>query len=133
MKTIKFVGFLFYRYYSKGPRASIPYFATLCSMTLLGFFHLMQILILFDKMNLLPLNSSQDKSTKRLLMFIIMLPIYLLMTRLFKKSDIEPLKEKYAYNWDKVFNGSVWLVVYIVVSFSLIFMLAVWKKNYTNE
>ncbi len=133
MKTIKFVGFLFYRYYSKGSRANIPYFSTMCSMTLLGFFHLMQLLILFDKVNLLPLNSSQDKLTKRLLMFIVMLPIYFFMTRLFKKSDIEPLKDKYAYNWDKVFNGNVWLVVYIIVSFSFIVVLAVWKKNYANE
>ena len=129
MKTIKFVGYLFYRYYSKGPRANIPYFSTMCSMTLMGFMHLIQILILLDKVSIIPINSSDDKLTKRLIMFLIMVPIYFLMTSLFKKSDIEPLKEKYDYNWDKVFNGNVWLVIYIILSFALIFVLAIWKRT----
>lgn len=62
-------------------------------------------------------------------MFLIMLPIYFSMTLLFKKSDIESLKEKYDYNWDKVFKGNVWLLIYIVVSFALIFILAFWRKH----
>lgn len=128
MKTIKFVGYLFYRYYSTGPRADIPYFSTIGSMTLLCFMHLMQILILLDKVNLIPINSSDNKLAKWLIIFFITLPIYFLMTRLFRKSDIEPLKEKYGYNWDKVFNGNVLLVVYIIVSMALIFVLAIWKK-----
>ncbi len=129
MKTIKFLGYLFYRYYSKGSRANIPYFSTMCSMTLLGFMHFMQIFIMLDKVSLIPINSSDDKLTKRLLVFLVMLPIYFVMTLLFKKSDIEPLKVKYDYNWDKVFEGNVWLIVYIIVSFALIFILAFWKKH----
>ncbi len=104
MKTIKFVGYLFYRYYSKGPRANIPYFSTLCAMTMLGFMHLMQLLILFDGVDLIPIKSNDDKLTKKLIIFGSMIPLYLLMTQLFKKKDIEMLKEKYNYNWDKVFQ-----------------------------
>jgi len=129
MKTIKFVGYLFYRYYSKGPRANIPYFSTMGSMTLLGFMHLMQILIVLDKVDLIPISSSDDKPKRYLMMFLVMLPIYFVMTRLFRKSDIEPLKEKYDYNWDKVFKANVLLVIYIIVSFALIFILAFWKKH----
>jgi len=129
MKTIKFVGYLFYRYYSKGPRASIPYFSAICSMTLLGFMHLMQILILFNKVNLIPINSDENKLTKRLIILIFMLPIYFIMTRLFRKKDIEPLKEKYDYNWDKVYSGNVWLIIYIIISMTLIGILVFWKKN----
>ena len=110
MKTIKFVGYLFHRYYSKGPRANFPYFSTICSMTLLGFMHLVQILILVDKVDLIPINSSAGKGTKRIVIFLVMLPIYFAMTFLFKKSDIVPLREKYDYDWDKVFKGNIWLV-----------------------
>jgi uncharacterized membrane protein HdeD (DUF308 family) len=129
MKTIKFVGYLFYRYYSKGPRANIPYFSTVCAMTLLGFLHLMQGLLLFDKVDLIPANSSDSKATKWLIMLLVMLPIYLLMTGLFKKVDVVPLKEKYDYNWEKVFRGNVWLTVYIIISFALVIILAILKKQ----
>jgi hypothetical protein len=129
MKTIKFVGYLFYRYYSKGPRAGIPYFSTMGSMTLLGFMHLMQILILLNKVDLIQRNSTDDGLTKRIIIFFVMLPIYFLMTRLFKKSDIEPLKEKYDKHWDKVFSGNVWLIIYCILSFTLIIVLALWKKH----
>ena len=129
MKTIKFIGYLFYRYYSKGPRANIPYFSALCSMTLLGFFHLMQLLIVLDKVDLIPTEKTNNIWTKRLIMFLAMLPIYLIMTRLFRKEDIAPLKEKYDYNWDKVFSGNIWLIVYGITSFALIFVLTFLKKH----
>lgn len=127
MKTIKFVGYLFYRYYSKGPRANIPYFSTICAMTLLGYIHFFQLLILINKTDLIPTSSEDNKLTKRIIIFFVLLPIYFLMTRLFRKSDIEPLKEKYDYNSDKIFSGRVWLIIYIILSFSMIFILATLK------
>ena len=129
MKTIKFIGYLFYRYYAKGPRASIPYFSSLCSMTLLGFMHLMQIFILLNKFDILPNISTNDKTTKRIVILFVMVLIYLLMTMLFKKRDIEPLKDKYEYNRDKIFIGNVRLIVYFIFSFALIVVLAVWKQH----
>ena len=125
MKTLRFVGYLFHRYYSKGSRANIPYFSTICSMTFLGFIHLMQILVLLDLVIAIPINSAYDKLTKRLILILVMLPIYFLITSLFKKSDIESQKEKYHYDWDKVFRGNVWLVIYIILSFALTIFLAI--------
>jgi hypothetical protein len=129
MKTIKFVGYLLHRYYSKGSRANIAYFSTMCTMTFLGFMHLMQMLILLDKSDFIPINFNDNKLAKRIIIFFTMLPIYFLMTRLIKKSDIEPLKEKYNYNWDKVFSANIFLVIYVALSFTLIIVLALWKKN----
>jgi hypothetical protein len=129
MNTIKFIGYLFYRYYTKPPKATIPYFRTLCSLSLLAFMHLMQILILINKTDLIPIKSSDDKLTKRIIMFFVFIPIYLLMTRLFKKTDIEPLKEKYDNNSDKVYSGNVCLIIYIILSMVLIGVLAFWKKG----
>jgi hypothetical protein len=131
MKTIKFAAFLFYRYYSGGRRPdSTPFFRTKLSMTLLGFMHLMQLLVILDKVNdYIPTSTSYGRGMNKIIMFFVMLPIYFLVSLLIKKKDMDELDEKYAYDWDKVFNGNVWLVVYIIVSFALIFVLAIWKKH----
>ncbi len=129
MNTIKFIGYLFYRYYEKPSQRGNPYFRTMCSMTLLVYMHLMQLLILFNKTDLIPIKASDDKLTKRIIMLFVLVPIYFLATKLFKKSDIEPLKEKYGYNWDKVHAGNILLILHIILSFALIFVLAIWKKG----
>lgn len=128
MKTIKFTAYLFYRYYSKGPRARIPYFSTICALSMLGFLHLFQLLLIFDSVPIIPINSSDDKLTKRFIMLFVFIPLYLIMTRVFKKTDIEPLKEKYDKDWDRVFKGNVWLVVYIILSMGLIGLIAYLKN-----
>lgn len=129
MKPIRFVAFLFYRYYSCGRWPdSNPYFRTMCSLTLLAFIHLIQVLIILDQVSLIPINDSDGKGVKRMVIFFVMLPIYLLMTRLVKKKQLEEMKEEYSYSWDKVFKWNVWLVVYIILSFSFIFILAVALK-----
>ncbi len=128
MRTIKFVGYLLYRYYSKGSRANIPYFSAICSMTLLGYMHLVQILILLNSVDFIPVNFNDNNFAKRLIMFFLMLPLYFLMSNLFRKKDIGMLKAKYDYNWDKVFSGNVRLIIYKILSISLIFVLLFLKK-----
>ena len=129
MRIIKFVGYLFYRYYSKGATANIPYFSTICAMALLGYMHFFQLLILINKINLITISTGDNKLTKRIIIFFAMLPIYFVMTRLFRKSDIELLKKKYDYNSDKIFSGRIWLIIYIVLSFSMIFILVTLKRK----
>jgi len=116
INTIKFIGYLFYRYYAKPPQRGNPYFRTIVLMTLLVYIHLMQLLILFNKADLIPIKTSDNKLTKSIIMLIVLIPIYLFVTKLFKKSDIERLKEKYDYNWDKVHSGNIWLIIYIILS-----------------
>jgi hypothetical protein len=129
MKTIKFAAFLLYDYYSGGRRPdSTPYFRTIASMTLFGFMHLMQLLIVVNRVNILSISASDGKGTKRIIMFFVLLPIYILLAFLIKKKDLENLKHNYACNWDKVFTGRVWLIVYSILSFSFIFILALWKR-----
>jgi len=91
--------------------------------------NLMQILALIDQINLIPIKDNDSKFMKRIIIFLTMVPLYFLMTQLFKKSDIVSLKEKYDYNWDKVFSANVWLVIYVILSFSLTIVLALWKKG----
>jgi len=96
---------------------------------MLGFLHLFQLLLIFDSVSIIPVSASDNKLTKRFVMlFLFFIPLYFIMTRVFKKADIEPLKEKYDKDWDKVFKGNVWLVVYIILSMGLIGLIAFLKK-----
>lgn len=123
MKTIKFAAFLFYRYYSKGSPG--PYFRTLWSLTFLGFMHLMQLFIVLDKIGIIHINSSKYKDLKEIMFLSLMTaPIYFILALIIKKKDLQQLKEKYEYEWDKVFDGNVRLVVYIIVSLFSIVILA---------
>lgn len=97
-------------------------------MTLLGFMNLLLILILLDKVDLIPINLSDGKGTKQIVIFWVMLPIYLAMTFLIRKKDLVALKEEYDNNWDKVFKGNVWLVLYIIASFASVFIAALLKR-----
>jgi hypothetical protein len=129
MKTIKFTAFLFYRYYSTGRWAgSTPLLRTRLSMTLLGFIHLIQVLIIFHRTDFIPFKSSDNIWWKRFIMLLVLLPIYLLVAAITKKDDIDQLSEEYKYNWDKVFNGNVFLIVYIILSFALTIILAIIMK-----
>ena len=71
MKLIKFVAFLFYRYYSEGKWASsIPYFRTMATMTFLGYINLFQILIILNKVDLLGISLSDSRGTKKVILFL---------------------------------------------------------------
>lgn len=129
MRPLKYAGFLFYRYYSGGRRPdSSPYFRTICSQSFLAFMHLFQILILLDRVDFISIKSSDDKTTNRLVMFLFFVPIYFLMTMLVKKKELDKMKDEYSGSWDKVFKWNVWLIVYIILSFSIIILLAFLKR-----
>lgn len=123
------VAFLFYRYYSEGPNPdSTPYFRTLGSMTLLIFIHIFHVLAALGKMDIIPIDASDSKPAKWLIIFLMMAPIYLFLSFLIKRKELEKMVEKYDYSWDKVFNWNVWLIVYIILSFALTIFIGFWKR-----
>ena len=129
MKPIKFAAFLFYRYYSGGRRPDkTPYFRTVCSMTMLAFIHLIQILFLFGKAHFLSTVFYDSKIPRMIVLLLILVPLYLLLSFMIKKNELERMKEEYSYNWDKVFNWNVWLIIYITLSILLTIVIAFWKK-----
>jgi hypothetical protein len=128
MKTIKFAAFLFYRYYKSGKRpSSIPHFETIGSMTLLAFFHLMQLLILIDKVDLIPIKRNDGQGQKRLVIFCIMLPIALTLAVLIKKVHLEKMIDDYMDKPEVITRGNRVLITYIILSFAAIFALALLK------
>lgn len=123
MKTIKFVAYLFYRYYSTGPRSDIRYFSTIGVLTFLFFIHLAQVLLLFDSTNIIPQgHKSQISSWIKMALFL--LPIFLVFRGLIKESELKEMN----YDTYIIKKEYVWLIVYIILSVALFILLA-WTKQ----
>ena len=132
MKPFRWAAFLFYNYYSKGNQAgSDPYFRTICTLTILIFLHLMQLLIIFEKVDLIPISPSDGQGMRRLIFFLILFPIFLVTKQLIPKERIEAMKEENAYQWEKIFTWNIWLIIYIIVSV-LFFIFLAWKSRWRD-
>jgi len=120
MKLLKFVMFLFYRYYSKGGTFRIPYFSALCAVVFLIYLHIFQLLILFNGISLLPMNPNDNKGLKYIKLAGFLLPVFLIIGLLVKEKELKNAD----YAEAKVKRGGMFLVIYIVLSFSLLMVLA---------
>jgi hypothetical protein len=126
MKTIKFVAYLFYRYYSikGGYTKDIPYAATLGALVLLAYLHIFQIFALLNKTNLIPTNGSQLKGSNYFIMALFMLPILTFFFVIIKKQELQ----QFQYNKEKIRRGYFYLIVYIILSFSFLMLLAILRE-----
>ncbi|HEX4876724.1 MAG TPA: hypothetical protein VFV31_08640 [Chitinophagaceae bacterium] len=124
MRTLRFIAYLFYNYYSTGSRKEIAYLSSLLAMCLLFYIHLFQGLILFGGTSIMPTGSKSEISTW-IKMGLFMLPIYFLFRWIIKESDLKTLK----YEQGKIKKGNTWLVIYIVVSVALLVLLILDKKG----
>lgn len=127
MKTIEFVAYLFYKYYSTGPTRRIPYFSTLCALVMIIGIHLFQVLILLDRVDIIPTDGSQRKIGNFLRMALFIAPIFLIVSLIIKRSNLEKMHDHYSK--EKVKKGYVWLIGYIVISFALLVFLILYKKG----
>lgn len=127
MRIIKFVAFLFYRYYTttKGFAQDIPYFATICALTLLGYIHVFQILAILRRSNFIPTNGDSTKWSNYLIMGLFMLPIFIFFRVIINKRELDTMQ----YDARQVKKGCTLLIVYIILSFSLLMFLAILNKG----
>lgn len=119
MKNLKFVMYLFYKYYNQGGTKRIPYFSALCAVVFLIYIHLFQLLILLDKVNLLPLNKDDTRIVKYVKIALVFLPIFAIVNYLVKPSELKQLN----YDNQTIKNGNLKLVLYIVLNVILLFAL----------
>ncbi|MGZ5222262.1 MAG: hypothetical protein ACXWC7_19400, partial [Chitinophagaceae bacterium] len=95
MKLLRFVAYLFFRYYSEGKHAEtegMALFRAKGSMTLFLFLNFLTILVLFDNVGILP-DSKGSKTERRLIMGLILLPFYLILTVLVRMKHVKQLRE----------------------------------------
>ncbi len=113
MKTIQFVAYLFYKYYSKGATKSIPYFSTLSALVMLLILHLFQIsAILFKGGSFLPSSTNNTRSENFIIVVICLFPIFLLMKAIIKKEDLQQMH----YEQSKIRRGAIFLIIYMIAT-----------------
>jgi len=132
MRTIKFAAYLFYRYYSKPPQRGGPYLRTIASLTLLSFMHVLFIASLFGEGNFIQKAVDYFSLNKTIIILILMSLAGTLILLFIKEKDLKELDEKYGTNTAKIKTGNVWLIIYCVISFTLVILGAFWNK-YINS
>ena len=132
MNTIKFAAYLFYRYYRKPPQRGIPYFRTIASLTLLSFMNVLFIASLFGEGNFIQKAVHYFSLNKTIVILLLMSLAGTLILLLIKEKDLNDLDEKYGTNIAKIKTGNVWLIIYCVLSFTLVILGAFWNK-YINS
>jgi hypothetical protein len=116
---MRFVAYLFYRYYSTGPTKDIPYFSTLCALVMLLGLHIFQVLVLFDKVSILPTSTRNTRAENFIVIALCLIPIFLLMAFLIRKSDLQEMN----YEESKIKRGNMLLIIYVVSSIALLLFL----------
>lgn len=119
MKILKFVMYLFYRYYSTGGTKSIPYFSALCAVVFLIYIHIFQLFIIINKVEVFGMgeDNSRIENYGRLVLFL--LPIFLIIGYLIKPNDLKSLK----YKEDKIKKGNIYLIAYCALNCVVLFLL----------
>jgi hypothetical protein len=125
MKTVKFVAYLFYRYYSTGATKDIPYASALCALVLLFYIHLVQLLLVLNLINLIPINDSDTRIEKFFKIAFFLLPLFLFFIIAIRKKELESLQ----YDEQKIKTGYVYLIIYIILSFSFMIFLALLRAG----
>ncbi len=113
MKTVQFTMFLFYRYYKSGRWESVPYFHTLCSMSLLLFLHIAALLCFLDKGDLL---FGKDKNIFILKILTLFALSFVAFWKLANEKDLEAAE----YNEVTIRKGNRLLVLYLILSFAVL-------------
>jgi hypothetical protein len=125
MKTIKFVAFLFYRYYSTGSTKDIPYVSTLCALVMLLGLHIFQLLVLINKVNLIPTSIKNTRLENFGLIAMYLIPLFMLMIFFIRKSELKEM----SFEESKIKKGNIFLIIYIIASIALLLLIIFIKKG----
>lgn len=113
--------YVLYKHYNKGGTKDVPYFSALCTVVLMIYFHIFQLLILLDKVDdILPMKGDDGRTTRYFKLALFLLPVFIILYFLVRPEDLK----KANYSHESVRKGGIYLVVYGVISFILLFVLA---------
>jgi hypothetical protein len=125
MKLLRFVAFLFYDYYSKGPRRPIKYFSTIGVMSLLFFINILGILAVIGvSSDVLP-KRTDSNLWNFLRGGLILVPLYITLRYLIPEKSLKTKK----YKVQDIKNGKKWLVLYFIVSMLFASVAILMQRN----
>ena len=120
---MRFIAYLFYRYYSTGATKDISYFSTLCALVMLLGLHFFQILILLNGINFI--QNANSRTENYFIIALGLIPVFLLLSFLIKESQLKKMK----YDRLKIKKGNIFLILYIIASVALLIVLILAKKG----
>lgn len=121
---MKFIAFLFYRYYSTGATKDIPYFSTLCALVMLLGLHIFQIILIVSGVDFFKENNG-TRVENFILIALCLVPLFLIMSVLIKESQLKKLK----YDKLKIKRGNLFLIVYIISSIAFLLFLILLRRG----
>jgi hypothetical protein len=121
---MRYVAYLFYRYYSSGPTKDIAYYSTLFALSLLFFIHLCQVLLIFGWTNIIP-RGRKTEITTWLKMGLFLIPIFTLFKVMIKEKTLSKL----TYDEKIINKGYYFLFFYIIISMTILVLLILYKKG----
>lgn len=119
MRFIKFVTYIFYKYYSDGATKSVAYTKTIASMVVLIVINLWILLIMFNLTDFIPITTNDKKEIRYLKIALYTLPIFLFFIIFIKEKDLKLI----TYDEIKIKRGGTFLIIYLVASVVLLFTL----------
>lgn len=108
---------MLYKYYKGGGTKSIAYESAIMTATFFIIIHLLQVKVLVWGGGLTFGNSRIEKLLSISIFFI---PIYFLLSQIFKRNIIVNIQEKYLVSYR---NGYIYLIIYCIATFSLLTFL----------
>ncbi len=120
---------MFYSYYSNGSRRNVAYLSSILGTTFLVFIQLLILVVALDIDKIIPIGSTDDKSTRYLKILLLMSPIFFLLFFSVKEKKIEELQENLEQSgYDNEMLHRVLLFTYLFVSLAVLIGLAFWRK-----
>ena len=130
MKSLRYITYLFYSYYSKGARRNVAYLSSILGVTFLFYITIMLVVTYFKLDDYIPINLDESKGTRYLKLALFMSPIFFLLYFSVKEKKMEELKDKLGYeHYNKEFNHRALLFVYLALAFIALMTLAVLRKT----
>ncbi len=112
IENIKFIAFLFYRYYCRHKFEQIPYARTIASLTIYTYVQFVLLILAIDKLNMLPENTNDPMWKRYAEVALALLPIALFYLIIAKKSELEEMR----FSEAKIKAGNRFLLAYLIVS-----------------
>jgi hypothetical protein len=124
MKTIQFIIFIYYRYFSTGATADVAYIKTLCAILLLTFIAFCNFMLLVNLETYIPNISNGSKGEKYLYGFLLTAPFFAVFLILFPEKKLKQL----SYSEQKIEKGNkIVLIITIAAILSLpIYLILKW-------
>lgn len=130
MKFFRYITYLFYSYYSKGPRRNVAYFSSILGVTFLIYIQLLLFAVILKIDHYFPFGHEKTKIIGYIKLMLLMSPVFFLLYFGVKEKKVNELKVKLGYeHFEKEFYHRMFLFTYLFLSIATLMVLAIISKH----